>query len=78
MFFKTDCLILLVPAHHDGPAWAALAEIVLHLADLVGPGPHHGPEETGGSVSLDAVLQQSFIKSEMRSAESELGKLVPC
>ena len=73
MLLEADGSVLLVLAGHDDPARTALAEIDLLLADLGGPGPHHGPEEVDGGVSFNSVLQQSLIKSRTRS-EIEL----PC
>ena len=57
MILEADLIVSLVSDHHDRLAGAALAQVVLHLPDLPGPGSHHGPEETGGGVCLNSVLK---------------------
>ena len=57
VFLEADLVVNLVPDHHDRLARTTLAQVVLHFPDLLGPGSHHRPEETGGGVSLDSVLK---------------------
>ena len=61
MLLEADLIVPLVSDHHDRLAGAALAQVVLHLPNLPGPGPHHRPEEAGGGVSLNSVLKTNFM-----------------
>ena len=57
MLLEADLVVCLVSHHHDRLARTPLAQIVLHLPNLPGPGSHHRPEETVGGVRLDPVLE---------------------
>ena len=60
MILEADLIVCLVSDHHDRLAGAALAQVVLHLPNLPGPGSHHRPEEAGGGVSLNSVLKTNL------------------